>query len=379
MSWKMQLEKPIQKHIGAIKKHNGFNMVRVEGLEPPRLAAPEPKSHEYLYKSKPFPTLRHLLRDQKVRLSRGELEKLIHQRFLEMLGIIGNMRIDLGEHAAISVAENRGNGQMVMPLDKLPGRKAMSSSIAEHPLAQRLGNAMEAIADRKFSPCVATGIQEKLSFRPKGCQAGDDLQRLALQVDNAFRALAFGFLRWKYNTFIIKLDVPSFNMPRLLRPSAGLPNELEQVEKRIFSIDQRKDIGIVIRRHIDFPTLRLGLFELLDRVGLNVAKLLSPVVYPLHGDDSAASVGVTPALSMGINPLHDLVGLEVSGSGISHAGIGHKLVKIASVPFMCTGRLMRLAPSQELGCKGVKGDAIFHTLSIANMASLQKISFVTIQ
>lgn len=77
MGRKLQLEKlsknnPIKPSVIGSQ----FNLVRMEGLEPPRLAAPEPKSHEYLYKSKLFPTLRCLSLNQKLPLSEGELENI---------------------------------------------------------------------------------------------------------------------------------------------------------------------------------------------------------------------------------------------------------------------------------------------------------------
>lgn len=274
--------------------------------------------------------------------------------------ILFNMAINLRQHGAVCMAHESCDGQMVMPLDKLAGAEAMPGSIAEQALAYYFREPVEAVANGILCPRLIAVIEKQLGLSLGLHEPLNDGQRWALQIDNPLGALSLRFGGRKYNTLVLKVHVAALNMANFLRSTASIPDEGNEIMKRVTFIQPQQHAFKIGLRHVYFAALGRGLFELLDGIAINITKLFAPIKDALNRYNSAAFIVISPLFTVGINPFHNLKRLQVQGNGICNARMGIKLTQIALIPFMGAGRLMALTPSQVFFAKSIKCNRTSH-------------------
>lgn len=318
-----------------------------------------------------FNNLYHIAQDRKM-VCGALLAYSIGQSLLQMRFVLINMGVNFRQHGAVTVPHDGRYGQMVVPLNQLSCGESVTSVIHRHALAGDFGEPVHSVADSIFGPRIAPIISEQLPLGISHHTPSDNFQSLPMQVDGSGVTLALGFNGRESDAFAAKEHMAPLYVTNLLRAATSIPNEQKQVAERVGRGKFGKDVLEVFRLHVIVPTLRLRLFELLNRVYVDIAQLVGPVVNTLYGDDSSTPVGVAP-LRMGINPFHDMVGFE---GETWHSGVVAKetaeAFDVSGVPLKAAGRSMQAAPCEVFVKKTGYCNAVFHALNIANRYSLLK-------
>lgn len=142
--------------------------------------------------------------------------------------IIGNMAVNLSQHASVSVPHYCGNGEVVMPLNELARTKPMTGGIHKHLPAYFLADTVHPIADCELRPRGTALIQKQFAFPAPCHELMHDSQSIPLQINDALGTLSLGFFSGEYNALFFEVNVTGFNVAHLLRPASCLPDEYEQ-------------------------------------------------------------------------------------------------------------------------------------------------------
>jgi hypothetical protein len=167
-------------------------------------------------------------------------------------------------------------------------------------------------------------------------------------MDESRVTLALRFFLGDDDDRSLQIDVTRFDVPGFLWPTAGVPDEQEQIPEGVAFLNPSKDRLEVIRSHriVAAPGHRLR--DPLQRRRVDISHLLRPVARPLHGHDTAALVGVAPVL-VGINPFDDVVGLQGGKRTVGLvAKVGQKAGPVLVVPLRRASRAMLEAPGKIL-------------------------------
>ena len=280
-----------------------------------------------------------------------------------------NMRVNLGQHGSIAVPHQGSDGQVVVALDKFAGGESMPGIVSAQLAVDLLGDAVHAVADGEFRPCMPSAVLEDFTFRVRRYQALYNMKRRLIKMYDTRPALALGFFFRENNALPVMADMPHLDMPGLLRPAAGMPHEGNQQAERIIGTEALHDAAKIDRRHVRFPALGRGLFQFLDRARLEVAKFFSPVIDTLYGNDSAATVIITPGAPVRVNPFNEMEGLHGRCFHIcTVAKIGYKALKVIFIPFETAWRAMAPAPKKVFLEKRVNRYDIFHVIECRKTA-----------
>ena len=245
----------------------------------------------------------------------------------------------------------------------------MPRSISKHAFSDLLRNAVEPVTDRELRPRFSALIEKQLILSLSGeKQTGDDVQRDALQVDDALGASALAFFCREHNALVLQFHMARLYMAYFLRAAAGIPDEQEQVAEGIGFRKKRKNLLEVLRLHVYFAALRRGLLQLLHRVGFKIPQLDAPIVEPLNGNIGATLVCVAPAFAA-IHPIDYMERLKACGRHISDARMLAEGFEMPGVPFKGAGAAMALAPNQVLRAKVINRNDVFHDYGVANYYS----------
>lgn len=272
---------------------------------------------------------------------------LVCESTLQMGFIVRNMRINFGKHGTVGMAHDGGNCQVVMPLDKLAGSKAVTGGIGKHLLANDLGDTQKPITNSVLRPSRSSLIQEKFARAIFGHKSVDDFKQDTLKVDYALTALPFRLFRRENDTFFIEFDMPRLYSSRLLRSASRVPNEKKQVAERIAFRKQGKNLLEVVGLHIDFTTLCRRLLHTGKRSAFKMPLLYRPIPDTLYGNNSAPAIGAAPC-GLTIYPFRDAKRLDGHSVQIGNAGMIKEIAEITAVPFERARSPMFFAPSKIL-------------------------------
>jgi hypothetical protein len=157
----------------------------------------------------------------------------IRQRLLQVIDLPVQMSVDLTYHGAIPMSHQFGDGQVVVALHEFPGCEAVPSIVHGLLPACREGKAVHSVAHRVLRPRPPPDVAEQLALGSHCHQAGHDLQRRAVQVDDTRVTLALRLVLRDDDSLVIQLNVPGFDVPGLLRPAARMPEEQEEVAEGV--------------------------------------------------------------------------------------------------------------------------------------------------
>lgn len=216
------------------------------------------------------------------------------QGFQQMPYVAVQVPVDLGEHSAVSMAHEFGDGEVIVPLHQLPGGESVPRIIHRHRLAGDLRETLHPVADGVFCPGPSACVTKQLSFRPVLHQPGDDGVGQAVQIDDTGVSLALGLDGGENDSGALKLDVTGLDVAGFLRAAASCPDELEENAEGVALVEPAEDRLEIVGAHWIVAAASGRLAHLAEWCRVDVTHLLRPTAKALHGSDPAAFVRVAP-------------------------------------------------------------------------------------